>query len=29
MTNFSTFSTDVPTASSFSNTKSILLDGIG
>ena len=28
MTNFSTFSTDVPTASSFTNTKSILLDGV-
>lgn len=28
MTNFSTFSTDVPTASSFTNTKSIALDGV-
>ena len=28
MTNFSTFSTDVPAASSFANTKSILLDGV-
>ncbi len=28
MTNFSTFSTDVPTASTFSNTQSIALDGI-
>ena len=28
MTNFTTFSTDVPTASSFANTKSILLDGV-
>jgi hypothetical protein len=28
MTNFSTFSTDVPTAPSFTNTKSIALDGV-
>ena len=28
MTNFSTFSTDVPSASSFTNTKSIQLDGV-